>query len=81
MYRTLVRDFQQLRACGVIEGPHKLDDALDAIDAAFPGFALAAIVGGTGLRNLVTKSPTSTPATTKPATRTPNLNRMLASLL
>jgi hypothetical protein len=34
-----------------------------------------------GLRKRVTKNPTSTPATTTPATRSHNLNRMLASLL
>src|SRR6266700_7397655 len=45
MYGALVGDLQQLRARGVIERTRELDDALDAIDAALPGFALAAIDG------------------------------------
>ncbi len=39
---------------------------------------VAAICGGVGLRKRVTKNPTSTPATTTPATRIQNLDRMLA---
>jgi hypothetical protein len=42
---------------------------------------VAAICGGTGLRNRVTKNPTSTPNTTTPPTRSQILERMLCLYL